>query len=119
MSMFPRNTGNSIRYLCSLFTFFFDRFLYHEHVCNTSPILLEPCVHLRTRPNFSYFQPPMPLIHLLVVPTFTPVNPFILEKFSYITKNGWIILLYRDEIIPLLGMDCCTPISTGFRSHRH
>ena len=54
----------------------------------------------------------MPFIHLLVVLKFTPFNPFILEKFRSITKHGWIILFDRDEIIPLIGMDRCTPIST-------
>src|SRR5438105_8190049 len=80
MSMFPGNAGNSIRSLSSLYTFFFDRFLDHKHLCNTNPISLEPFVHLRTRPNFSRFQPPMPFIHLLVVLKFTPFNPFIVSS---------------------------------------
>src|SRR5438552_17274892 len=82
MSLFLFNSVYSILSHSSLFSYFIDRFLDHKLLCNTHPISLDPFPHLRTRPNFSRFQPPMPFIHLLVVLKFTPFNPFILEKFS-------------------------------------
>src|SRR5947209_14385449 len=72
-----------------------------------------------TSPNFAHFQSSMSFVHLLMVLKFPPIKALILEEFTQMLTNGWIVLLDRDEIIPPIDMDSRTPLSTGFRWHRH
>src|SRR6266480_1874642 len=112
ISLFSWYVRETIHHFYSLFTFFFHCSAYQKNLCNPSPFLLEPGVHLRTGPNFTHFSPSMPFIHLFVVLKLAPINSFILEKFCQILKHQRIILFYRNDVISIIGMDCCIPIPT-------
>src|SRR5206468_12337770 len=82
ISLFSWYARSTIYNFYPLFAFFFHRSAYHKDLCNTGPIFLEPCVHLRPCPNFTHFQPSMPFIRLFMILKFFPINPSIPEEFS-------------------------------------
>jgi len=110
--LFSGDAGHPVNHLYSLLTFLPDLSSDQKDLCNPTPLFLEPFVHLGTGPNFPHFESSMSFIHFLMVPKFTPVDPFIGEEFTEMATNRRIVLLDGDDIIPIRGMDRCTPLST-------
>jgi len=110
--LFSGDAGHPVNHLYSLLTFLPDLSSHQKDLCHPTPLFLEPFVHLGTGPHFPHFESSMSFIHFLMGPKFTPVDPFIGEEFTGMATNRRIVLLDGDDIIPIIGMDRCTPLST-------
>src|SRR5450631_2898626 len=100
----------------NFFSFFFSRLhpsANLKHLREMRPFVLEPFIHLRTRPNFPHFSPSMTLLHLLVVSPFSPIERLVGKKVLDILAHRWLIVFHRQKVISSIGMNSCTPFLLG------
>src|SRR5947209_7739315 len=102
--------GKAIDNLLVLFSLLFYPSSDLKNLGNPRPLALKKVVHLRTRPDFAHFSPPMPFLDLFVLLPFPPVQILIGKKIHEILMDPRLVLFNCDQIIALIGMDSCTPL---------
>src|SRR6266702_576367 len=105
---FSGNICQSIGNFYPLSCLFFHVFADHKDLCYCYPLFLEPLVHLRTAPDFTHFSPPMSFIHFFLVLKFSPINSFILEKFSDTLKDRRRVPFESQQVISTQAVNLCT-----------
>src|SRR6476620_503846 len=99
IGFFSWKISESISNLLLFFPSFLSRSTYLKHLCNPSPLLLKPFIHLGARPNFSRVKPPMSFLNSFVITPFIFFRIFILKKIFEIFEHPWLILFHDSKII--------------------